>query len=483
MGTPEPAYHPALSNINTSNCTHTSTRSKLIHYSAASSTTMEASQHNTLQIIQNYVKTPSIEVVPPKTIKMEDITSTTTSSSLLDVPSLDCASRGAESKPTKKRKSWGQVLPEPKTNLPPRKRAKTADEKEQRRIERVKRNRLAAHNSRERKRQEVEALQMRNDQLEAHMQLMQQQIDAYRAQFPDAKVPAVPKLEKMEFDISSPPPTQPTTTPHNTHMAHFINEMPTPAPFSSPDSLLSTIDSPADTAPSTPSTSLMDGTDRTQQSAALLCDLQCQSVSSPSTSAATTTTASFISALSTIILFNYTTFTTMTTPSSTLPFTQRRKSPSPPRIPSSTRASMARRIAMALPAAIRAMLLSRLMLTTSSICSPALARSSGAATPRELRRSRTSIKQHRQHSQGTNGTASAELSARVAASLRNSQWTRSASSSSHRRRGSRMNYVNCNNSLAWDVKRSTRSIARQLSSLTALDRQNRARKVLMALVA
>merc|ERR1711881_524832 len=265
--TPEPAYHPALSNINTSNCTHTSTRSKLIHYSAASSTTMEASQHNTLQIIQNYVKTPSIEVVPPKTIKMEDITSTTTSSSLLDVPSLDCASRGAESKPTKKRKSWGQVLPEPKTNLPPRKRAKTADEKEQRRIERVKRNRLAAHNSRERKRQEVEALQMRNDQLEAHMQLMQQQIDAYRAQFPDAKVPAVPKLEKMEFDISSPPPTQPTTTPHNTHMAHFINEMPTPAPFSSPDSLLSTIDSPADTAPSTPSTSLMDGTDRTQQSA------------------------------------------------------------------------------------------------------------------------------------------------------------------------------------------------------------------------
>ena len=119
--TPEPAYHPALSNINTSNCTHTSTRSKLIHYSAASSTTMEASQHNTLQIIQNYVKTPSIEVVPPKTIKMEDITSTTTSSSLLDVPSLDCASRGAESKPTKKRKSWGQVLPEPKTNLPPRK--------------------------------------------------------------------------------------------------------------------------------------------------------------------------------------------------------------------------------------------------------------------------------------------------------------------------------------------------------------------------
>nr|OQO24353.1 hypothetical protein B0A51_06637 [Rachicladosporium sp. CCFEE 5018] len=60
--------------------------------------------------------------------------------------------------PAKKRKSWGQELPEPKTALPPRKRAKTDDEKEQRRIERIKRNRAAAHNSRERKRQETDNL-------------------------------------------------------------------------------------------------------------------------------------------------------------------------------------------------------------------------------------------------------------------------------------------------------------------------------------
>ncbi|CAD6565280.1 MAG: hypothetical protein ASARMPRED_006531 [Alectoria sarmentosa] len=67
---------------------------------------------------------------------------------------------GDESKkPTKKRKSWGQELPTPKTNLPPRKRAKTEDEKEQRRIERVLRNRQAAQSSRERKRQEVEKLE------------------------------------------------------------------------------------------------------------------------------------------------------------------------------------------------------------------------------------------------------------------------------------------------------------------------------------
>ncbi|VUC35312.1 unnamed protein product [Clonostachys rosea] len=77
------------------------------------------------------------------------------------------ASPGSEKKPTKKRKSWGQVLPEPKTNLPPRKRAKTEDEKEQRRVERVLRNRRAAQSSRERKRQEVEALEKRNKELES----------------------------------------------------------------------------------------------------------------------------------------------------------------------------------------------------------------------------------------------------------------------------------------------------------------------------
>ncbi|KAI0441124.1 hypothetical protein F4803DRAFT_524640 [Xylaria telfairii] len=80
-----------------------------------------------------------------------------------------------EKKPVKKRKSWGQVLPEPKTNLPPRKRAKTEDEKEQRRVERVLRNRRAAQSSRERKRLEVEALEQRNAALEAALRDQQKQ--------------------------------------------------------------------------------------------------------------------------------------------------------------------------------------------------------------------------------------------------------------------------------------------------------------------
>lgn len=55
-----------------------------------------------------------------------------------------------------------------------RKRAKTEDEKEQRRVERVLRNRRAAQSSRERKRQEVEGLERRNKELEAMLHQAQQ---------------------------------------------------------------------------------------------------------------------------------------------------------------------------------------------------------------------------------------------------------------------------------------------------------------------
>lgn len=98
-------------------------------------------------------------------LKLEDLDATPSPSNLDTPPSsfeIENAGTPApvivQSKPAKKRKSWGQQLPEPSTALPPRKRAKTEDEKEQRRIERIKRNRAAAHNSRERKRQETDTL-------------------------------------------------------------------------------------------------------------------------------------------------------------------------------------------------------------------------------------------------------------------------------------------------------------------------------------
>lgn len=81
-----------------------------------------------------------------------------------------------EKRPAKKRKSWGQELPVPKTNLPPRKRAKTDDEKEQRRIERVLRNRAAAQTSRERKRLEMEKLETEKIRMEQQNQFLIQRL-------------------------------------------------------------------------------------------------------------------------------------------------------------------------------------------------------------------------------------------------------------------------------------------------------------------
>ncbi|KAK7204770.1 hypothetical protein BZA70DRAFT_279965 [Myxozyma melibiosi] len=57
------------------------------------------------------------------------------------------------------------ALPLPPGALPPRKRAKTAIEKEQRRIERILRNRQAAQSSREKKRKQLEELEAINEQL------------------------------------------------------------------------------------------------------------------------------------------------------------------------------------------------------------------------------------------------------------------------------------------------------------------------------
>ncbi|KAL8834593.1 MAG: hypothetical protein Q9176_007412 [Flavoplaca citrina] len=114
------------------------------------------------------------ELFPPHdTVSMAE---TTLEASTPDPSIGDTREDGDERKPVKKRKSWGQELPTPKTNLPPRKRAKTEDEKEQRRIERVLRNRQAAQSSRERKRQEVEKLEGEKHSIEEQNDMLRQRL-------------------------------------------------------------------------------------------------------------------------------------------------------------------------------------------------------------------------------------------------------------------------------------------------------------------
>ncbi|KAF2115871.1 hypothetical protein BDV96DRAFT_646048 [Lophiotrema nucula] len=152
---------------------------------------------------------PTVDPSNTTTIKMEDLAVPYGTPSQLPPTSHPSESTPppSDSRHPKKRKSWGQVLPEPKTNLPPRKRAKTEDEKEQRRIERVKRNRLAAHNSRERKRQEYEILQNEKDQLELDlheaqraMARMAAELKAFRQKYPSESFTGVASSNSSSID-------------------------------------------------------------------------------------------------------------------------------------------------------------------------------------------------------------------------------------------------------------------------------------------
>ncbi|KAF2645112.1 hypothetical protein P280DRAFT_188816 [Massarina eburnea CBS 473.64] len=229
----------------------------------------------------NAAQTPSPTVDPSSTttIKMEDLqvpfsSSTPSSTSSSSPPPT------SEGKQVKKRKSWGQVLPEPKTSLPPRKRAKTEDEKEQRRIERVKRNRLAAHNSRERKRQEYDMIQSEKDQLEADLAAARQtiarqnvELQAYRKKFP-GEIPA-------SFDMATP------TSELDSFLSDTIDPShTTSSSFPSPVSMtIDSMDSPRDEScqPETPDfTEVSADFDQTRYPAEILCDLQCRSTSADS---------------------------------------------------------------------------------------------------------------------------------------------------------------------------------------------------------
>lgn len=66
------------------------------------------------------------------------------------------------------------TTPNPASSLPPRKRARTEAEKEQRRVERIIRNRKAAHASREKKRKHVEHLESYVKALEENLSQMYQ---------------------------------------------------------------------------------------------------------------------------------------------------------------------------------------------------------------------------------------------------------------------------------------------------------------------
>lgn len=113
----------------------------------------------------------------------------------------------------KKRKSWGQVLPKPTTNLPPRKRAKTEEEKAQRLYERVQRNRQAAHNSRMRKQDEMEQAVAENNQLKQDVQHLQDEVQRLKAEVAHWRSVSGSSALETKFDRPVTPALDLTSSP------------------------------------------------------------------------------------------------------------------------------------------------------------------------------------------------------------------------------------------------------------------------------
>ncbi|KAF3927512.1 hypothetical protein AA313_de0201488 [Arthrobotrys entomopaga] len=148
--------------------------------------------------------------------------------------------------PTKKRRQpWGRQLTPPTTNLPPRKRAKTEAEKQQRAYERVIRNRKAAETSRQRKQaqqdqlvRDLQAALNENRELKERIGSIQKECRAYKSRTAHLQL----QLQgisngstAMPFKIEDQAPISPTKTEVSETSDAFIS--PTALTCESPNNL------------------------------------------------------------------------------------------------------------------------------------------------------------------------------------------------------------------------------------------------------
>ncbi len=200
----------------------------------------------------------------------------------------------SEQSSKKKRKAWGQPVPEIKQILPPRKRAKTAEEKEQRKNERILRNRRAADKSRQRQKAAVAELEARQNRIVEENASLRELLARYQSRFGvqqdfPAPVPAADS-SMLEFDIASTPielksdsPFTPSSyeTPQPQHPTLVPSDNTTPVKHESPvlAPQLNIINQhveaeQSDTMATYQSFPAVSGL--TQYPAVILCDLQCQ---------------------------------------------------------------------------------------------------------------------------------------------------------------------------------------------------------------
>lgn len=178
------------------------------------------------------------------------------------------------------------------------KRAKTEDEKEQRRIERVLRNRQAAQSSRERKRQEVEKLEGEKSFIEQQNESLKERlmtVEHEKFLLTQKVAKMVAQMEAIKRGSSATPlPNSPPPGPDLLTREQFIkqellddypyNILPTPQNSNgAPSTSYSSPSTATYSESSTPTTIGLDidaltaTPDLTQHPAAMLCDLPCQS--------------------------------------------------------------------------------------------------------------------------------------------------------------------------------------------------------------
>lgn len=127
----------------------------------------------------------------------------------------------------KKRKAWGQPVPEIKQILPPRKRAKTAEEKEQRKNERILRNRRAADKSRQRQKAAVAELELRQHRIEQENASLRELLARYQSRF------------GVQADFPTPVPAEESAVPEldpSSSPSDMKSNVPlTPSPYQTPE--------------------------------------------------------------------------------------------------------------------------------------------------------------------------------------------------------------------------------------------------------
>lgn len=156
------------------------------------------------------------DIVNPSSLSLADYPTTPPMSD----DNRDPSEAPQEQQPKKKRKAWGQPVPEIKQILPPRKRAKTAEEKEQRKNERILRNRRAADKSRQRQKAAVADLEIRQVRIEKENASLRELLARYQSRFGvQADFPAPVAAEPSEGDVNSASP------------ALDLESSCTPAPF------------------------------------------------------------------------------------------------------------------------------------------------------------------------------------------------------------------------------------------------------------